>query len=95
MLFLSRKKKEKYSILTTVRYLYLIIKAVRFPSSTNFLRPFCPPTKLHIARIKLDSYVAAQNFPPFLVVCRVQSGMESQVFVFTSTERSISDTISN
>jgi hypothetical protein len=27
--------------------LYLIIKYVRFPSSTTFFRPICPPTKIH------------------------------------------------
>jgi hypothetical protein len=29
-------------------YLYLIIKAVMFPSSTNFFEPFFPPNKSHI-----------------------------------------------
>jgi hypothetical protein len=31
--------------------LYLIIKYVRFPLSTTFFRPFCPPTKIHITCI--------------------------------------------
>jgi hypothetical protein len=36
------------SIIYYFTYLYLIIKYVRFPSSTNFFGPFCPPTKPHI-----------------------------------------------
>jgi hypothetical protein len=31
----------------TLTYLYLIIKDVRFPSSTTFFRPICPFTKSH------------------------------------------------
>jgi hypothetical protein len=40
-----------------IYYLYLIIKAVRFLSSTTFFRPFYPPPNIKLPLIPLVSYV--------------------------------------
>jgi hypothetical protein len=45
---IPRMRVRLYPYLSLYLYLYLIIKYVRFLSSTIFFRPFCPPTKSYI-----------------------------------------------
>jgi hypothetical protein len=76
---------QKYGYCANL-YLYLIIKYVRFPSSTNFFGPFCPPTKPHITthatdKLKNLSFKVNLKFPVPVQNSRTSFNLASSLWV--------------